>query len=137
MTTTERTVCEVPQQAVQQAPCITFGQFRAVAQQREWSEAWLVEQCRGQLEEPTATIRRVLSGALVDGRRVSLAEVVLPYTCLIALYNEAIHPKPALVGEKACACGCGAKVVGRGKWAAPGCRKRVQRRSQTLPKVAI
>jgi hypothetical protein len=113
-----------------QAPCITFGQFRAVAQQREWSEAWLVEQCRGQLEEPTATIRRVLYGALVDGKRVSLAEVVLPYTCLITLYNKATQPKPALVGEKACVCGCGAKLRGKQRYASPACRKRAQRVSE-------
>jgi hypothetical protein len=64
-----------------------------------------------------------------------LAEVVLPYTCLIALYNKATQPTPALVGEKVCACGCGAKVRGKQRYASPACRKRWQRISE-MPKRA-
>jgi hypothetical protein len=36
-----------------------------------------------------------------------------------------------------CHCGCGQKVRRGQKWASPGCRKRVQRRSLTPQKVAV
>jgi hypothetical protein len=130
-----------------QAPCVTFREFRKVAKQHEWSVEWLVEQCRAALDRPTDTIRRVLEGARVEGHWAAgkwiaphwddMTEVVLPYRCLIALYQRATQPVPVLTGERACACGCGGKVAGRHKWASPGCRKRVQRRARTIAKVAV
>ena len=102
----------VSQQAVEKAPCITFGQFRHVAKQRGWPIAWLVEQVKGELDKPTDTLRRVMHGSLVDGRHDMLTDVVIPYRCLIELYQRAIQPKPALVGDRVCACGCGGLVRG-------------------------
>jgi hypothetical protein len=128
----------ISQAAVEQAPCITFGQFRKVARQREWSLEWLVEQCKAELDRPTDTIRRVLEGARVEGHQQGgkwvtpywddMSEVVLPYRCLIALYQRATEPVPALAGERACACGCGAEVRGKQKYASAACRKRVSRK---------
>lgn len=116
---------------------VTFGEFRKLAAQRGWSVAWLVEQCKGELDRPTDVIRRVLEGSIIDGKKETLWDVVLPYRCLIELYQRATKPTPALVGEPVCACGCGGKVFGRHKWASPGCRKRIQRKAQTLEKVAV
>jgi hypothetical protein len=48
---------KVLQQAVEKAPCITFGQFRHVAKQRGWLIAWLVEQAKGEIDRPTDTSR--------------------------------------------------------------------------------
>jgi hypothetical protein len=130
-----------------QAPCVTFREFRKVAEQHAWSLEWLVEQCKAVLDRPTDTIRRVLDGARVEGHWEGgtwvaphwdgMAEVVVPYRCLIDLYQRATQPHPALAGERACACGCGGQVRGRHKWASPACRKRVQRRSRTIEKVAV
>jgi hypothetical protein len=124
--------------AVDQAPCITFGQFRKVARQREWSLEWLVEQCKAELDRPTDTIRRVLEGARVEGHRQDdkwvaphwddLTDVVLPYRCLIVLYQRGTRSQPALAGERACACGCAGQVRGKQKYASVACRKRVSRK---------
>jgi hypothetical protein len=117
---------------IEQAPCITFGQFRRGAQQREWSLEWLVEQYQGEIDRPTDTVRRVLQGTIVAGQHVSMAEVVLPYRCLIELYQQATTVVPALPGEEACPCGCGAALRGKQVYASDACRKRVIRRAQTM-----
>jgi hypothetical protein len=118
---------EVLQQAVEEAVSITYSQFRHVAKHRGWTLEWLLEQAKEKLDKPTDTLRRVMHGALVDGKHELLADVVIPYRCLIELYQRATQLKPALVGDKMCACGCGELVRGKKKWATPGCRKRVQR----------
>src|SRR5262245_4439462 len=128
---------EVSQQAIEKAPCITYGQFRQVAKRGGWTFGCLLKQVKDEIDKPTDTLRRVMHGSLVDGKHDMLADTVLPYTCLIELYQQATQPKPAVAGEKACTCGCGAKVTGKRKWAAPGCRKRVQRRSVIAQKVAL
>jgi hypothetical protein len=129
---------EISQAAVDQAPCITFGQFRKVARQREWSLEWLVEQSKAELDRPTETIRRVLEGARVESHRQGdrwvapywddMAEVVVRYRCLIELYQRATQPTPTLPGESACACGCGGELRGKQKFASAACRKRVSRK---------
>jgi hypothetical protein len=73
----------------------------------------------GEIDKPTETLRRVMHGVLVDGKHDMLSDVVLPYTCIIELYQRATQPTPALAGEKACACGCGALVRVKKKWATP------------------
>jgi hypothetical protein len=133
---------EISQSAIDQAPCITFGQFRKVARQREWSLEWLVEQCKAEIDRPTDTIRRVLEGARVEGHRQGerwvapywddMAEVALPYRCLIELYQRATQP--ALAGGRACVCGCGGSLRGRQKFASVACRKRASRRGQIRQK---
>jgi hypothetical protein len=129
---------EISQSAIEQAPCTTFGQFRKVARQREWSLEWLVEQCKAELDRPTDTIRRVLEGARVEGHWATgkwiaphwddMADVVLAYRCLIGLYQRATRPHPALAGERTCACGCGEQLRGKQKFASAACRKRVSRK---------
>jgi hypothetical protein len=83
MTSDDVSVREVSQWAVAHAPCITFGQFRQMAQQRGWSLAWLLEQVHGELDRPTEILRRLLHGAVVHGRQDLMTGVPLPYDCLI------------------------------------------------------
>jgi hypothetical protein len=97
----------VSQQAVENAPCITFGQFRHVANQQEWSIGWLVEQVKGEIDTPTDTVRRIMHGTLVDGKHQLLADVITPYTCLIELFQQATTPKPPTAGRRLVVAGVG------------------------------
>jgi hypothetical protein len=130
MPTDEVFVREISQWAVDHAPCITFGQFRQVAKQGGWSLEWLLEQSKGELDRPTETLRRIVYGAMVDGKHDLLTDVVLPYGCLIRVYQRAMHLVPAQGGERACECGCGAKLRGKQHYASPACRKRAQRATE-------
>ena len=47
---------------------VTIGQLRNLAQQRGWSEDWLVEQCRDDMDNPRETIREILVQPLLVGR---------------------------------------------------------------------
>ena len=127
----------VVQRDVEAVPCITNGQFRQLAEQRRWTFEWLLEQVAGEIDKPAEQLRRVMHGALVDGKHQLRADVAIPFRCLIELYGGATHPKPALAGEKACACECGGLVRGKRKWSTSGCRKRVQRGAVTAQKVAL
>jgi hypothetical protein len=71
---------------IEAAPTITFAQFRRLAKRREWSVKYLVEQYGEEIDHPTDTIRHVLEGATVDGKRVRMDDVVLPYWPLLNLY---------------------------------------------------
>ena len=53
---------EVSQQAVEEASCITFGQFRQVVKQRGWTVGWLLEQVKDEIDKPTDTLRRAMYG---------------------------------------------------------------------------
>jgi hypothetical protein len=98
---------EVSPQTVENAPCITYGQFRQVAKQRDWSIDRLVDQVKGKIDAPTDTLRRIMHGAQVDGKHQLLADVPLPYTCLIELYQRATQPKPAPDGGRLVVVGVG------------------------------
>jgi hypothetical protein len=107
---------------VNQAPCITFKQFRDVAKRLGWTIDSLADQVRGEIDEPRRTIERIL--------KTGPSETVIPYTCLIELYqNAAATPanwKPT--GKGYCADGCGQRVMGRQKFASDACRKRAARK---------
>jgi hypothetical protein len=171
-------------------PPITYAQFREVAKAQGWSREWLIAQVRGHVDKPAETIDRLLKGVFVpahgQGRGYTpahwddLADTVIPYRCLIALYQCAAPPaaQQTLTPEEAreqhamiraryeasqalaeisrfyphlsldqlthivspcphCYCGCGLQVKQGRKWASPGCRKRVQRRSLTPHKVGV
>ena len=74
------------QDEIEAAPTITFAAFRRLAKRREWSVKYLVERYGEEIDHPTDTIRRVLEGATVDGKRVRMDDVVLPYWPLLNLY---------------------------------------------------
>jgi hypothetical protein len=105
---------------VDAAPCITFKQFRDVAKREGWTIEFLVEQVRGEIDEPKRTMERIL--------KTGPADTVIPYGCLLELYQKA-SKKPAPVQRPGyCQDGCGQRVMGRQKFASDACRKRAARR---------
>jgi hypothetical protein len=49
-----------------EAEPVNIGQFRALALQRGWSEDWLLEQCRDEMDNPREIIREILAGRGFD-----------------------------------------------------------------------
>jgi hypothetical protein len=93
--------------AAERSPVVTIGQFRTMAKERGWSEAWLVEQCKDHMDNPGAIVREMLAG---DGttkpaftgydkpaHRVNLTDTVLVWWPLLNLYHAR---------HSTCACGC-------------------------------
>jgi hypothetical protein len=119
----DTTVREVSQGAVDHAPCITFAQVRALAIKQGLTIRDLVQQFQEEVERPREVFTRVWDTRLGD--------VVMPYWAVIHWYQKATAPILASHTDRACVCGCGAKVSGRRKWASAACRQRVYRRSQT------
>jgi hypothetical protein len=89
---------DLGQDEIESAPLITFAQFRRLATRREWSVEYLVEQCRDHIDNPTETVRRILTGTTVPGhhdedgkwvpaKHQPLDSTVLPYWPLIQLYQ--------------------------------------------------
>jgi hypothetical protein len=111
---TDTTGREVSQWAVDHAPCITFAQVRALAIKQGLTLRDLVEQFQEEVEHPREVFARVW-----DKR---LGGVVMPYWAVIQWYQKATAPVLTSQTDRACACGCGAKVTGRRKWASAGCR---------------
>jgi len=104
---------------VDQASCVTFGQFRILAKRQGWTVDSLAAFVKGELDEPKRTIERIL--------KTGQAETVIPYTCLLQLYEKATLTPPALAGEKSCAYGCAGKVRGKQKFATPAYQRRAHR----------
>lgn len=108
--------------AVDKAPCITCGQFRAVAKRQGWTEDDVVAQCRGQIDELGRTIHRIMV--------TNPADTVIPYACMIEMYQKATSAPKAQPGERCCACGCGGKVRGKQRFATSACQRRAHRQRQ-------
>jgi hypothetical protein len=107
---------------VDQALCITSNQFRALAKRQGWTVDFPAAFVKGEMGEPKRTIERILKTGPV--------ERVIPYTCLIELYQKATA-KPAEgkpMDKGYCADGCGQRVIGRQRFANDACRKRAARR---------
>ena len=66
---------------VDRAPCATFGQFRIVAKRQGWTVDYLAAFVKGELDEPKRTLERIL--------KTGPAETLIPYSCLITLYQQA------------------------------------------------
>jgi hypothetical protein len=71
------------------APQIIYKQFRDLAKRRQWSETYLVEQIRGEVDNPTDVIRTIMRGASVDGKFHGIDDTVVAYWPLINLYEQA------------------------------------------------
>jgi hypothetical protein len=119
-------VREVSHWAVDQAPCITFAQVRALALKQGLHQRDLAAQFQEEVEQAREVFARVW-----DKR---LGAVIMPYWAVIQWYEKTTAPRLAMEGEADCACGCGVKVWGRRKWAKPGCRMRIYRQSRTADK---
>jgi hypothetical protein len=105
---------------VDEAPCITFNQFMILAKRHGWTVDSLADHVRGAIEEPKQTMERIL--------KTGPADTVIPYGCLLELYQKA-SKKPAPVQRPGyCQDGCGQRVMGRQKFASDACRKRAARR---------
>jgi hypothetical protein len=119
------------QDDIDSAPAVTIGQFRALALAREWSEDWLVEQCRGEMDDARTTVRDILAGRGLTKpwftgssdrpTLVNLDETALVWAPLLALYHT--H-------RLVCECGCKAPLCGKQRYASPACRQRASRRSR-------
>ncbi len=99
---------------------VTFGDFAALSRRRGWTLPFLSERFRGTIEQPAELFGRVLQG--------QYAAVAIPFDSVLAFYRQelAFHRDTAK-RERLCACGCGAPVFDRKKWASAACRKRSQR----------
>jgi hypothetical protein len=97
---------------------VTFGQFAALAHRRKLTMQALAERFRGQIETPSEFFSRVLSDKSPD--------LVIPYRSVLEFYASALAVE-RIPTQPVCACGCGAPVFDRKKWALPGCRKKSQR----------
>jgi hypothetical protein len=77
---------------------------------------------KGELDEPKRTVERIL--------KTGPAETVIPYTCLIELYQKttAKPPEGKPTGKGYCADGCGQRVIRRQKFATDACCKRSARK---------
>jgi hypothetical protein len=107
---------------VDEAPRVTFSQFRILAKRHGWTVNSLAAFVKGELDDPKRTIKRILKTGPTD--------TVILYTCLIELYLKATA-KPAEgkpPGKGFCADGCGQRVIGRQRFASDACRKRAARR---------
>jgi hypothetical protein len=107
---------------VDRTPCITFGQFRALAKRRGWTVDSLASWVKGELDEPKRTLERLL--------KTGPAETVIPYPCLTERYLKATATpaEGTTTGQGVCADGCGQQVLGRQKFARDACHNRAARR---------
>lgn len=117
-------------QDIDWAPTITIDQFHALAKRRGWSEEWLVEQCRDEMDNPRPIIRELVDGRGLTNPRfasestkpssVSMADTVLVWTPLIDLY---------LAYDGLCVERDGELENCKAFYCSPRCRKRVSRRN--------
>ena len=97
---------------------ITFRQFTEMARRRNLTVQSLARRFRGRIENPLEFFTRVLSGKSPDS--------TIPYRSILEFYEITSNTAPTLA-RPVCACGCGAPVFDRKKWATPGCRTKARR----------
>ena len=112
-------------------PEVTFGDFAALARRRGWTKEFLAERFHGRIDEPRKFFEAVWQG--------QYAATVIPFNSVLGFYKRELGLHRMESGrDRRCACGCGARVFDRKKWAGPACRKRAQRgRSRTAEIAAV
>ena len=108
-----------PESTKKRIELVTFRQFAALARQRNLTAQSLADRFRGRIDKPLEFFTRVLSG--------KSPESVIPYRSLLEFYFATMAAEPQEV-RPFCACGCGAPVFDRKKWASPGCRTKATRK---------
>ncbi len=104
---------------------VTFDEFSKLAQRRGWTVQYLAERFRGVIDEPSEFFNRVLNCRHQGEYR---GDLVIPYRSVVEMYQCEVTLQQQEAGhERFCACGCGARVWDRKKWASGACRKRWQR----------
>lgn len=99
---------------------VTFGEFRRLAERKHWTPEYLAKKFAGRIEQPSEFFHRVM-----EEKR---AHRLIPYRSVAAFYAQELGGFQIKIGNnRACACGCGAPVFDRQKWASPGCQKRIAR----------
>ncbi len=107
---------------------VTFKDFATVAKKRGHTAESLADRFRGKIENPSDFFERIMSCRYKGEDR---SWVVLPYRSVIEFYNEELHYfRDSNQKHRQCACGCGAPVFDRKKWASPACKKRIQRNGE-------
>jgi len=108
---------------------VTFKDFAMLAMKRGHTSASLAELFRGKVEDPRELFERVMSCRYKGEDR---SEVVIPYRSVIEFYRQELHYfQDSHDDHRRCACGCGAPVFDRKKWATPACKKRMQRNPES------
>jgi hypothetical protein len=107
---------------------VTFKDFAAVAKKRGHTAESLANRFRGKIENSSEFFERVMTCKYKGEDR---SWVVIPYRSVIEFYNEELHYfGDSHAKHRRCACGCGAPVFDRKKWASSACKKRIQRNSE-------
>jgi hypothetical protein len=107
---------------------VTFGDFAKLATRRGLTPEYLAERFTDKIERPSEFFHRVFQG--------QYAAVVIPYRSILAFYVAELNCHQDSIGRhNVCACGRGAPVFDRKKWASPGCRQKVADTQKGLPKV--
>jgi hypothetical protein len=107
---------------------VTFKDFAAVARKRGHTAESLADRFRGKIENASEFFERVMTYRY---HREDRSGVVVPYRSVIEFYLEELHYfGDSHKKHRRCACGCGAPVFDRKKWASPACKKRIQRNGE-------
>jgi hypothetical protein len=108
---------------------VTFKEFATVAKKRGHTVESLADRFRGKIENLSEFFERVMTCKYKGEGR---SWVVIPYRSVIDFYSQELHYfQDSNQKHRQCACGCGAPVFDRKKWATPGCRQEVARQKGT------
>jgi hypothetical protein len=107
---------------------VTFKDFAAVAKKRGHTVESLADRFRGKIENPSEFFERVMTCKYKGEDR---SDVVIPYQSVLEFYSQELHYfQDSNAKHRQCACGCGAPVFDRKKWASAACKKRIQRNGE-------
>jgi hypothetical protein len=126
-------------------PDVTVADFQRLAKGQGWTEDWLTKQLRSHLDDSRRIAQELLTGT---GRQRPFTEhydpqiecdlpaSVIPYSCVLELYESTADREQAQPGERACVCSCGKRVHGKQKYATQACRQRVYESARRTPERA-
>jgi hypothetical protein len=106
---------------------VNFDEFNVLARRRGLTVDSLTELFRGRFGN-RGDVRDLFERVF----QKRYAATVIPYRCVIEFFEKELgfHQEEA-GSERRCACGCGARVFDRRKWASNACRQRGHRQRVT------